>query len=131
MHPVPSHRFTRQTLADGILVLVVRKDQILATGVDVNECPKAPGYIVDSALKRVDNAVFDFIKRWLEEGTAEGGFYDYGLSDGGTDLAVFAFPDEDTECVLEDYPDIVEQIRKVRQQIIDGELVIPDPLFAE
>jgi basic membrane protein A len=103
----------------------------LTTGVDVNECPKAPGYIIDSALKRVDNAVFDFIKRWLEEGSAEGGFYDYGLSDGGTDLAVFAFPDEDTECVLEDHPDIIEQIREVRQQIIDGELVIPDPLFAE
>lgn len=103
----------------------------LTTGVDINECPKAPGYIIDSALKRVDNAVFDFIQGWLEEGSPEGGFYDYGLADGGTDLAVFAFPDEDTQCVLADHPDVMAEVEKVRQQIIDGELTIPDPMFAE
>ncbi|MCJ7626061.1 MAG: BMP family ABC transporter substrate-binding protein, partial [Anaerolineaceae bacterium] len=102
----------------------------LTTGVDENECPKAPGFIIDSALKRVDNAVYNTIEAFLD-GELSGGFFDYGLAEGGTDLAVFAFPDEDTQCVLKDYPEIMEQVREVRQQIIDGELVIPDPLFAE
>ena len=103
----------------------------LTTGVDVNECPKAPGSIIDSTLKRVDNAVFDFIKRYFEDGGAEGGFYDYGLSDGGTDLAVFAYPDTDTQCVLAEYPEVMAKVKEIRQQIIDGKLVIPDPMFAE
>ena len=103
----------------------------LTTGVDINECPKAPGFVIDSTLKRVDNAVFDFIKGWLEKGTAEGGYFDYGLANGGTDLAVFAFPDEDTQCVLADHPDVMEKVKEIRQKIIDGELVIPDPMFAE
>lgn len=103
----------------------------LTTGVDINECPKAPGYVIDSTLKRVDNAVFTFLKNWLETGKAEGGYYDYGLADGGTDLAVFAYPDEDTQCVLAEHPDVMEKVSEVRQQIIDGELVIPDPMFAE
>ena len=35
MHPVSRHRHPRQALADGVLVLVVGEDQILATGVNV------------------------------------------------------------------------------------------------
>jgi basic membrane protein A len=103
----------------------------LTTGVDINECPKAPGFVIDSTLKRVDNAVFDFIKGWFEKGPVQGGYFDYGLANGGTDLAVFAFPDEDTQCVLADHPDVMEKVEEIRQKIINGELVIPDPMFAE
>jgi basic membrane protein A len=53
------------------------------------------------------------------------------LEDGGVDLAVFAWPDTETECVLQDHPDVMEQVKDVRQQIIDGELVIPDPMLEE
>jgi basic membrane protein A len=107
-----------------------QEKNFLTTGVDINECPKAPGYIIDSTLKRVDNAVYSIIQDKLN-GTLSGGFVAYGLADGGVDLAVFAFPDEDTQCVLKDYPDVMKKVGEVRQEIIDGTLVIPDPMTAQ
>jgi len=110
----------------GIFEAAVEKD-FLSTGVDVNECPKAPGQIIDSTIKRVDIAVYDYIQKMLD-GKLEAGYFEYGLKEGGVDLAVFAWPDTDTQCVLAEHPDVMEKVSTVRQQIIDGELVIPDPL---
>jgi len=99
----------------------------LTTGVDINECPKAPGYVIDSTIKRVDIAVYNSIDALLK-GELEAGYFEYGIAEGGVDLAVFAWPDMDTECVLADNPDAMEKVAEVRQQIIDGELVIVDPI---
>jgi basic membrane protein A len=99
----------------------------LTYGVDINECPKAPGYIVDSVIKRVDLALYNSIADYLD-GKEMGGFVSYGLDTGGVDLAVFAFPDEDTQCVLADHPEVIDQLAVLRQQIIDGEIQIPDPI---
>ena len=102
----------------------------LTTGVDINECPKAPGHLIDSNIKRVDLAVYNSIQD-LIDGNLTAGFHDYGVADGGVDLAVFAWPDIDTECVLAEHPDVMDKVSEVRQQIIDGSLEIPDPMWAE
>jgi basic membrane protein A len=102
----------------------------LTTGVDINECPKAPGHVIDNTVKRIDIGVYSSIEKFLA-GELEGGFFDYGIAEGGVDLAVFIWEPDETECVLADYPDIVETVEGVRKQIVDGDLVIPDPMFAE
>ncbi|MEL7643119.1 MAG: BMP family protein [bacterium] len=111
----------------GVFEAAAEKD-FLTTGVDVNECPKAPGYVIDSTIKRVDVAVYSSIKSLLD-GTLKPGYFEYGLKEGGVDLAVFAWPDTDTQCVLAEHPDVIERVKEVRQQIIDGELEIPDPML--
>jgi basic membrane protein A len=103
------------------------EENFLTYGVDINECPKAPGYIVDSVIKRVDTAVYNSIQDFLNS-EEMGGFVAYGLAEEGVDLAVFAFPDEDTQCVLAEYPDVMDQVAEYRQMIVDGEIVIPDPI---
>ena len=45
------------------------------------------------------------------------------------DLAVYTWPEEDTQCVLADHPEVMSEVGEIRQMIIDGEIVIPDPLF--
>jgi basic membrane protein A len=104
-----------------------QEQDFLTYGVDINECPKAPGYIVDSVIKRVDLSVYNSISDFLD-GEEMGGWVAYGLADGGVDLAVFAYPDEDTECVLAEHQDVIDQLAELRQQIIDGEIQIPDPI---
>jgi basic membrane protein A and related proteins len=113
----------------GVFEAAVERD-IIAAGVDINECPKAPGHMLESNVKRVDLAIYNTIKD-LVDGNMSGGFVDYGLKEGGVDLAVFAYPDTDTECILQEHPDVVEKVAEVRQEIIDGTLVIADPMFAE
>src|SRR3954466_12415478 len=54
----------------------------LAIGVDADQYNEAPGYVLTSMVKGVDNAVFDTIKR-VKENRFEGGIYQYGLAEGG------------------------------------------------
>ena len=100
----------------------------LTHGVDVNECPLAPGHVIDNTLKRVDRTVYGSIETFIA-GEWAGGWAAYGLADGGVDMAVFTWPDEDTKCVLADHPDVMARVSEIRQMIIDGEIVIPDPLW--
>ena len=54
----------------------------LAIGVDADQFKEAPGYVLTSMVKRVDNAVFDAIRR-VKENRFQGGIYQYGLAEDG------------------------------------------------
>lgn len=103
-----------------------KERNFFTSGVDINECPKQPGYILDNVVKRVDLSVYNTIKDFLD-GKQMGGPVAYGLKDGGVDLAVFAFAGTDTKCVLADHKDVMDKVSQLRQQIIDGKIQIPDP----
>ena len=108
-------------------VFEAAKEQgFFTSGVDINECPKQPGYVVDNVIKRVDLSVYNSIKDFLD-GKPMGGPVAYGLKDGGVDLAVFAFEGTDTQCVLAQHPDVMAKVKEYRQMVIDGTIVIPDP----
>ncbi len=96
-------------------------------GVDINECPKAPGFVAESNIKRVDLAIYNSIRDFLD-GKFSGGFADLSLADGGVDLATFAYPNSDTSCVLGKYPEVVAKVKDLRAKIISGELKVEDPL---
>jgi len=100
----------------------------LTHGIDINECPLAPGYVIENNLKRVDLTVYGSIKSFIA-GEQIGGWVAYGVADGGVDMAVFAWPDDDSQCVLADNPDALAKVAELRQMIIDEEIVIPDPLY--
>ncbi len=97
-------------------------------GVDVNQCPDAPGHVVDNNLKLVDNAVEQLIDLVLA-GEAPP-FTSFGLAEEGTGVVALSDDLADSGCLIADHPEIVEEVREVARQIIDGSLVVPDPLFA-
>jgi basic membrane protein A and related proteins len=103
------------------------EEGFLSYGVDVNECPTAPGSIVDNNLKLVDNVVEQLINSILD-GTAEP-LTSFGLAEGGTGVVALSDDLASSECVVADHPDIVETVQAAAAQIIDGSLVVPDPLF--
>lgn len=96
-------------------------------GVDINECPAAPGQIVDNNLKLV-NAVVEQLIDAVLAGTA-GPFQSFGLAEGA--MGVVALSDDlaDSQCVIADHPEVIELVREAADQIIAGELVVPDPLM--
>lgn len=100
----------------------------LSYGVDVNECPTAPGLIVDNNLKLVDAVVEQLIEQ-VPDGTA-GPVVAFGLAEGGGTGVMALHADLATsECVIAEHPDIIEEVRRVADGIIDGFIVVPDPLF--
>lgn len=96
-----------------------------AYGVDVNQCPDAPGFVGDGTLKFVDVLVVSEIGKILD-GTAEP-VSSYGLAEGGMDIVSLTEDAADSQCTVMEHPDVVEKLAEVKQQIIDGEIKLTDP----
>lgn len=122
------HIFAVGAGSNGGIFEAAEEQGFASYGVDVNQCPDSPGNVVDNALKLVDNATEQLIDQVLA-GEAPP-FASFGLAEEGT--GVMALSDElaESECVIADNPDIVEQVQAAADQIIDGSLEIPDPLAA-
>ena len=88
---------------------------IWAIGVDSDQSSIAPETILTSAMKRVDNAVYDGAKATVE-GTVEPGVKTYTLADAGVDLA----PTTDNID-----PAVLAEVQDVKQQIVDGKITVP------
>jgi basic membrane protein A len=96
--------------------------QKYAIGVDSDQSLTASAterkWILTSMLKRVDNAVQQTIKSYVD-GTAKGGIQTFGLKEGGIDYAQNQYNKE----LLGDIPTTLDELK---QKIIDGEIKVPD-----
>ena len=96
-------------------------EDALAIGVDKDQYLTASAqqkpHILTSMIKRVDTAVHDIIEETVND-EFEPGSRSFGLAEGGIDYAK-TNPDQLTE-------DIVARIDEFKQQIIDGEITVPE-----
>lgn len=88
---------------------------VYAIGVDRDQHDDAPGTVITSAMKRVDNAVYDCVESLLED-KLEGGVRTYDLAAGGVDIS----PSQE---LLTD--DVKKAVEDVKAKIIAGEVTVP------
>ena len=86
-----------------------------AIGVDTDQSSLARDTVITSAMKSVDNAVYDSVKQ-LVEGTLKGGEVVYDLAKGGVDIA------PTTNLLSED---VLKKVEEVKAKILSGEVVVP------
>lgn len=98
---------------------------LLAFGVDINQCPQAPGVVLDNVLKGVNVVMVEGIND-IVDGKA-GGLKSYGLAEDAVTLSGLRDDVAESECVIADHTDIIEQVKKVRDQIVSGEITVDDP----
>lgn len=89
---------------------------IYAIGVDSDQSRVAPETVITSAMKRVDNAVYDTAEKVLN-GSFQAGVITYDLSVSGVDIA----PTQDLLPA-----EVISKIEEIKQQIIDGSITVPD-----
>lgn len=96
-----------------------RETKKLAIGVDSDQYDEAPGFILTSMTKNVDEAVFNCIKE-VKEGTFKGGRAEtFGLKSKGID---YIYNNKNKNLI----PDSVHnKVEETRQKIINGEINIP------
>lgn len=108
----------------GLFQAAVATNQ-LAIGVDSDQSltasPEQQDLILTSMLKRVDTAVYNAIKQ-VVDGNFESGTQVFGLEDEGVDYAINEFNDNDD--LLSS--DIQAKLDEFKQQIIDGEITVPE-----
>lgn len=122
------HMFAVGSGSNGGVFEAAEEQGFLSYGVDVDQCSDAPGFVVDNNLKRVDVVVESLIDLVLA-GTAEG-FNSFGLAEGGMGVVALQDDVDSTDCVIKDHPDVIEQVREIHDQIVDGTLELADPMFA-
>lgn len=98
----------------GVIQACVDND-IYAIGVDTDQSYLAPETIITSAMKRVDNAVTSITEGVLA-GEFTGGVHQYGLEDGGVDIAP-------TQDLLPD--DVIAAVEAAKESILSGDIVVP------
>ena len=87
-------------------------------GVDADQYSEAPGRVLTSMVKHVDNAVFDTIKL-LKEKRFKGGIYQFGLAEDGVGYVY----DEHNRALI---PDSVRaRLEALKGDIIAGRITVP------
>ena len=89
---------------------------VYAIGDDSDQSSIAPKTVLTSAMKRVDNAVYDAVQELIDD-KLEGGVQTFDLAAGGVDIA----PSQD---LISD--DVIKAVDEVKEKIISGDVVIPD-----
>ena len=89
--------------------------KIKAIGVDSDQSSIALDTVITSAMKRVDNAVYETTEELIQD-KLESGIHEYDLAHGGVDIAP-------TTDLLSD--DVIAAVDDVKEKIISGEVVVP------
>ncbi|MDA0566889.1 BMP family ABC transporter substrate-binding protein [Streptomonospora sp. S1-112] len=103
---------------NGVLEAAAEAERLFI-GVDSDQYQTAPEdqrqYVLTSAIKQVDTAVFDFVQS-VQEGDAQSGIQRFDLESGGVDYST---------ANEEEISDIQDQLDELKQRIIDGEIEVP------
>ena len=91
-----------------------------AIGVNLNQNNIAPDYIMASMLKKLDTCAYEAIASVVND-TYTGENQLLGLSDGGVDYTV-----EGSNIKVPD--DIISRLDEIREEIISGEIEVPNEL---
>ncbi|MBT9385941.1 BMP family ABC transporter substrate-binding protein [Pseudooceanicola sp. CBS1P-1] len=97
-----------------------------AFGVDINQCPQAPGLVMDNVEKMTDVAVENGVRGILSGDQPK--VVTLGLAEGGMTLTSLKPGITDSGCLFEEHPDVIEKVAAIRDKVISGEVVVADPM---
>ncbi|MBA7665972.1 Membrane lipoprotein TmpC [subsurface metagenome] len=95
-----------------------REKKALAIGVDSDQYHEAPGYILTSMVKRVNNSVYNTIKDTVA-GQFKGGVHIFGLKEDGVGYVY----DQNNKDLIPDK--VRKKVEELKAQIIAGEIEVP------
>jgi len=95
-----------------------RETDNLAIGVDSDQYYEAPGYILTSMVKRVDNAVYEVIDE-LVKGKFTPGLKEFGLEVDGVG---YVYDENNKDLIPQE---VVDKLEEYKAKIVAGEIVVP------
>ncbi len=103
-------------VGDGVIEAAKEQNKY-AIGVDRDQNSLAPDNVITSAMKRVDNGVYNVIEAMVNGDFPGGTTVAYGLKEGGVDIA----PTSSKHVPA----DILAEVEKQKQEVINGNIVVP------
>ena len=103
----------------GLGVLEAARDaDFWAIGVDIDQCPAQPGFIMASMQKKANVAVYETIRRGVQGTLKRGTTYPYGVKENGVGLCNCEFMHDAVP------QDVIDQIADIARKIVSGEIVV-------
>ena len=98
-----------------------------AFGIDVDQCPAAPGRIVDNMMKRVDRVIVEAADSILAAPAST--FLVYGVGSPGLTLTALEEPTPaGSECLIVELPGLITELRALAERVAADEVGIEDPM---
>lgn len=101
----------------------------LAIGVDVNQCPQAPGLVLDNVEKHTDKAIEGAVAGIFRGDEPK--FASFGLKEGGMTLTGLTPDAAHSQCEIVKYPAVIAKLKELRAGIETGEIKLTDPMMAK
>lgn len=121
------HIFAASAAGNLGIFQAAEEHDFFAFGLDVDQCPNAPGRIVDNLIKRVDQVIVQAIDA-IQRGDS-GQTLVFGLGTGGLTLeALLDTPPAGSQCTIGEHPEVIQKAKELSQQLIAGEIGIQDPM---
>ncbi len=92
-------------------------------GVDTDQDYIAPGFVLTSVMKRMDNVIVDIAGRYMKSELKGKKTYHYKIKNGGISLSPMTFTKDKIPSSVHD------KIVKVMTKIIDGDIIVFDPTY--
>lgn len=113
----------------GIFKAVEDAHGVYAFGVDVNQCPQAPGAVMDNIEKKTDVAIELAVKGVMAG--SQPPVAALGLKEGGMSLTSLDPDVKASKCAIADYPDVIAKVKALRDEIENGSIKLADPMMAK
>lgn len=98
-----------------------------AYGVDANQCPMAPGFIVDGTVKAVNQVVETVVGEIIDGVSSAEATSSFGLEEGGMNIVSLTDDAADSQCTVMDHPDVLEKVQQAHDDIVSGKVTVTDP----
>ncbi|MBL7129578.1 MAG: BMP family ABC transporter substrate-binding protein, partial [Ignavibacteria bacterium] len=96
-----------------------REENKLAIGVDLDQYNEAPGFILTSMTKQVDEIIYQTIKDFLDN-KFSGGVKTLGLKEKGVD---YVYDENNKELIAKE---VIDKVEDIRTKIISKEIIIKE-----
>ncbi|PRI12554.1 BMP family ABC transporter substrate-binding protein [Leucobacter massiliensis] len=113
--------------ANGGIMEAAAEKGFSAYGVDANQCPMAPGSVVDGTIKAVDKVVETVVGEIMEGKTSAEATSSFGLKEEGMTIVSLTEGAADSQCTVMDHPDVLEKVEQTRDDIVSGKIEVTDP----
>lgn len=97
-------------------------------GVDANQCPIAPGSVVDGTVKSVNRVIETVVGEIMDGTSSKDATSSFGLKEEGMTIVSLTEDAADSQCTIMENQDVLDQVTQARDDIVSGKITVTDPL---
>ncbi|MGM0508003.1 MAG: BMP family lipoprotein [Fusobacteriota bacterium] len=98
-----------------------KQQEVYAIGVDSNQDPVAPGTVLTSMIKKVDNAVYNVTKDVVND-NFQGGIHSFGVAEEGVGVTDYEFTKDEIG------EENIKRVEEIKAKIKSGEIEVSESI---